>query len=86
MRNVHRLLTSLTEAFPPDNGSRHNITLSNDGDELVISVKQGDQWYGVHVRQDELDWDEIAITGAAIEALVHMKRPRYTNDNQTEES
>lgn len=73
MKSALRLLQLLTRAVPPTSPARHNLTLSDDGNDLVLSLMVNGRWQAMNFEAEDYEKppeqaaDEICQVLALIE-------------------
>jgi hypothetical protein len=71
MKGALRLLQLLTQAMPPDSPAKHNLTLSDDGKDLVLTLALNGRWQEVNFSEaDDYDKPPEQAAGEIHQVLV----------------
>lgn len=75
MRKAKRFLELLTEKVPPDAGTKHNLTLSDDG-RLQIIIIQGGRFQPLLFNEEDLDLDVETAVNDVVEVWQEAAKRR----------
>ena len=61
MKAVRSLLRIVTDRFPPPEGRKHGITLSDDRESLVLAIARPDDWQTFLLDAEDLARDPAVV-------------------------